>query len=351
MSNHFHLGLLACATLLVAGCGDNNDPVISAPAITITAITPTSASISWGKATDGNSQDSALVYKVYLSGANPAYQSFDTRGEVEAGTLTQTLTNVSSATISTGIVAGNAYYINVVVEDEEGNKASYEPLGEYFHTNQLSYYPFNGNTNDVETTAPNNLRVEPAGLTTSPALTSDRLSHAGSAYNFVLTTPLQCLQSANVVGIPASANQSVSFWVQSSNAPTTTRRAAFAWGNESGNGTSFGFLEDVPANNWAVWLGTTAPVSTPTTTVTSNWEHWVITSTSSNVSTYKNGVVVSNGVAATVSAVNTQLYVGCGMLASNLLGNPYKGSIDEVRIFGQVLTPADAANLYAVTRP
>ena len=346
MRHNFLLCLLLGAPLLVTGCGDINDPVISSPVITTTAIASTSLSISWAKATDSNTSASALVYKVYVSGANPLYQSFDTLGEVEAGTLVQTLTDAGSATISTGITAGSAYYINVVVEDEDRNKALYEPLGEYFHAGQVSYYPFNGNGNNAVASA--NPLIAIAGFVL-PTVTSDRFSHAGSAYSYAPAS-LQCWESTALVGISGNLDRSVSFWVRSSNTPTSTRRAAFAWGNESANGSSFGFFEDGLANNWAVWLGT-ANVSTPTTTVTSNWEHWVISSTGGTVSTYKNGVVVSNAVAATVGTVDSKLYVGCGMLASALLGNLYQGNIDDVRVFNQLLSGTNVTNLYAVTRP
>ena len=70
---------------------------------------------------------------MYQSGPNPAYQSFDTISEVEAGTLVGTLTNADNITISSGIAAGNSYYFNVVVVDEEDNKSLYDPLGEHFH--------------------------------------------------------------------------------------------------------------------------------------------------------------------------------------------------------------------------
>lgn len=347
MRNYFHLSLLLCAPLLVTGCGDINDPVIVSPVITTTAITPVSVTLSWVKATDSGTSASALVYKVYMSGTNPAYQSFDTLGEVEAGTLAQTLTDASSATIS-GISAG-AHYINIVVEDEDGNKALYEPLGEYFHANQISYYPFNGNTNDVELTAPNNLAL--AVDTTLPGLalpvvTSDRFSHAGSAYNFNPAIP-QCLQSTADVGITGNVDRSVSFWVQSSNTPTGTRRAAFAWG-DGANGSNFGATENGVGNVWTVWLGGAADVPT-TTTVTSNWEHWVIGYTATTVYAYRNNVPFSNGTAAINTAIS-KLYVGCGMLAG-VLSYPYQGNIDDVRIFSSLLNGTDVTNLYAATRP
>jgi len=333
------------------GCGDVNDPTIASPGISTTAITSTSISLSWNKASDGRSDTTALIYRVYLSGPNPAYQSFDTIGEVEAGTLVQTLIDASSITINSGLVAGNTYYINIVVEDEEQNKALYDPLGEYFDAAQVYYYPFQGNSNDVAAMA-NNLTVPtvPAGFS-SPSLTLDRFGHPTSAYNFNPDASPQCLESTvNVgAGFTGNANRSVSFWVQSANTPAGTTRAAFAWGDDSGNGTSFGAFEAGTTTPWVAWLSGTADVSTGEN-ATTNWEHWVVSTTGGAVYTYKNGAEVNNGVATTVATLDSLLYVGCGKVAG-VPDNPYKGKIDDVRVFNQLLSPTEVANLYAVTRP
>ena len=96
------------------------------------------------------------------------------------------------------------------------------------------------------------------------------------------------------------------------------------------------------------------------TTVTSNWEHWVIGYEAATgpfptgrVFTYKNGVVVNNGSAPAVAAntVDTRLYVGCGQNATSVLSYPYQGNIDDVRIFNLALGPTDVTNLYRVTQP
>ena len=368
MHKNFCRTLVCCAPLLVLGCGDVNDPTIPSPQISTTAISGTSVSLAWSQAADTRSDTSALVYKVYQSGANPAYKSFDTIGEVEAGTLVGTVTGAGSITISSGISAGSAYYFNIVVLDEKGNKALYDPHGEYFHTSQVSYYPFSGNTNNAAAALnPLVLAVDATlpGLAL-PVLTSDRFIHTGSAYNFTPTSP-QCLQSTALMGtlsLIGNASRSVSFWVQSSNTPAGTKRAPFAWGNEgtSGpitNGTSFGLFESgVVGNNlWNVWLSGTADFSTATA-VTSSWEHWVVSydSVANLIYAYQNGVRVPPGNNGTTPAVvpstmDTRLYVGCGQNASGVLSYPYQGNIDDVRIFNQLLGSADVTNLYNTTRP
>lgn len=351
MHNIINRWLVLSLPMLAMGCSDATAPGVSNPGISTTAISSTSVSLAWTKATDTRSPASALVYEIYISGPNPAYQSFDTLAEIEAGTLVETLTDADSVTISSGITAGNAYYFNIVVQDEHRNRAPYDPLGEYFHAGQVSYYPFNGTSSDVGTAA--NHLVVATGLAL-PIATADRFSRLNSAYNFTPTTP-QCLQSTASVGATVSGNtsRSVSLWVQSANTPAGTERAPFAWGNGTADGSSFGFFENGVGNTWTVWLSGTANVAT-TSLATTSWEHWVVgyESAADLVYTYKNGALINNGTAPAVVAatVDTLLYVGCGQDAG-VLSYPYQGNIDDVRIFNQLLSGTNVTNLYTVTQP
>ncbi len=351
MRHRFSLSLLCCAQLLASGCADLNSPVIDYPGISTTAITPTSMTIGWNKASDGLSPPTALVYKVYVSGANPAYQSFDTIAEVEAGTLVATLVDADTTPI-TGLTAGNVYYINIVVEDEEGNKAVYDPLGEYVHANQLAYYPFSGKVNGNDVVGTNHFVVPLVTGFAAPALALDRFSHVASAYYFAPTaTTSQCLQSTANVGIVGNASRTVSFWVQSANTPAGTQRVPFAWGDGSIVGSNFGIYETGIGNNWMIWLGG-ASVGDTATAVTENWEHWVIGYDGTNVLAYKNGVpatVTPSALAANTAA--SLLYVGCGANPAGTLTDSYLGKIDDLRIFNSVLTSTDVANLYNVAKP
>ena len=186
---------------------------------------------------------------------------------------------------------------------------------------------------------------------TTPATTTDRFNHAGSAYSYTPAS-LHCWQSTAPVTIIGSANRSVSFWVQSANTPANTPRAAFSWGDGSANGANFGALESgvVGNNTWSAWLFGTADVPTGTS-VTANWEHWVIASSGNNVSTYRNTVLINNAVLTTVGTVDSPLRIGCGATAGGVLGNLYQGKVDDVRVFNQLLTGTEVINLYEVTKP
>jgi hypothetical protein len=152
----------------------------------------------------------------------------------------------------------------------------------------------------------------------------------------------------------------VSLWVQSSNTTTGTARAAFAWGDGSIDGSNFGFSEDGVGNDWTVWLWGSSDVSTATA-VTTGWEHWVVgyDSVTDRVYTYKNGVSANTEDLPTpvANTVDSLLYVGCGVdpadpvVLTGTLAHPYMGNIDDIRVFNQLLTGPEVANLYAVTRP
>lgn len=344
------LNLLLFVLLLASGCADLNSPTINYPGISMTAITPTTITLAWNLALDGRTTQKSLVYSVYLSGPNPTYKSFNTLAEVEAGTLAATLTDGSSTTI-TGLTPGNSYYFNVVVQDKAGNKAVYSSLGEYFHSNQIAYYPFSGNTYDVMS-GQNHLVV--AGGASLPTSTLDRYGHANSAYSFNPAASTQCLQSTSAVGISGNASRTVSIWVESANTPAGTERVPFAWGDGSGSGSNFGMYETGIGSNWVVWLLNGTDVSTAAA-VTNAWEHWVIgyDSATNSVYTYKNGAAVNSGTvpAGTVNTVDSLFHVGCGLDPIGTLAHPYQGSIDDLRIFNSLLTGANVTNLYNVTRP
>lgn len=350
MRHWFSISLLCCAQLLASGCADLNSPVIDYPGISTTAITSTSVTISWNKATDGLTPQTALVYNVYVSDMDPLYQSFDTIAEVEAGTLVATLTDVAIATVS-GLTAGHTYYINVVVQDEEGNKAVYDPLGEYVHANQLAYYPFSGNGNDVA--GANNFVVPLITGIAAPTLTLDRFAHVASAYNFApTTTTSHCLQSTANVGITGSAARTISFWVQSANTTTpSTQRVPFAWGDGSIAGSNFSVYENGIGSSWMVWLGGSTTVST-TPIVTTNWEHWVIGYDGTDIFAYQNGVAVAAPPTTFVAGTAASpLYVGCGANPAGTLVNPYMGKIDDLRIFDVLLDGTAVTALYNATKP
>jgi len=102
--------------------GSSLDP--SSYPIKITSVTSDAAAISWSIPTEDPVEASGLKYSVYYSKEGP----FNTVTDVEEGTVygAANQTGLLEETI-TGLEEGQAYYINVLVQDTDGNKYVYKP--------------------------------------------------------------------------------------------------------------------------------------------------------------------------------------------------------------------------------
>jgi hypothetical protein len=90
--------------------------------LTFGGVTSSSIRVSWQKATDSMSAQTALTYKVVRSLSN----NVQTVGDAEAnGTVVQDWTADIATANATGLSAETTYYFNVLVRDEAGQKAVY----------------------------------------------------------------------------------------------------------------------------------------------------------------------------------------------------------------------------------
>lgn len=97
--------------------------------VIVTNIKSDSADIKWNLPTEDTAIAKNLKYKVYYSADGP----FDTLTDVLAGTQVggeyKGITDGSELKYSlSDLEPGTTYYVNVVVEDENGNKAIYKPV-------------------------------------------------------------------------------------------------------------------------------------------------------------------------------------------------------------------------------
>lgn len=101
---------------------DINPPTVTTATITTSSITSTGLTLSWTKATDTVSAQTALKYLVYRSGTN----NIDTVANIESNGVPvgSYITDIDTLNI-TGLTPSTAYYFNVVVKDENGNKTAY----------------------------------------------------------------------------------------------------------------------------------------------------------------------------------------------------------------------------------
>ncbi|ATW28166.1 beta strand repeat-containing protein [Candidatus Formimonas warabiya] len=102
--------------------GDITAPEVADSTIRTSGLSDTSVTLSWNKATDDVSAQSALQYMVYRSDSN----HIDTVVNIEAnGTAVGSYAADINTKQITGLTAGTTYYFNVVVKDEAGNKTAY----------------------------------------------------------------------------------------------------------------------------------------------------------------------------------------------------------------------------------
>ena len=101
---------------------DTTAPAVSDKTITSSGISQTGATLSWDKATDNTSAQTALQYLVYQSSSD----NLASVANIEAnGTaLGSYAADIATKTVGS-LTAGTTYYFNVIVKDAVGNKTCY----------------------------------------------------------------------------------------------------------------------------------------------------------------------------------------------------------------------------------
>ena len=200
----------------------------------------------------------------------------------------------------------------------------------------LSYYPFNGNPNDVSANA--------ANLTNNNAvLTADRFGTANAAYSFNGINQNLINSTPNFTFNPSSSF-TVSFWYNrnSTNANgvlimnATNAANNFIWLFQAGaTNSQYGTNKQQFAWIWA-----------QTTSTTSVWTHIVCVYNAGAMTLYKNNVQVATGTYThtNVTSANMPLYVGRGVGADY-----YNGKMDDIGIWNRALTTCEINDLYNST--
>lgn len=109
--------------------GDTTPPVPgNSGTITTSGVTQTSITLNWTLGTDDTSPQSTLQYKGYQSLSN----NITTVANMAAnGTVVFNLTtNISTATVSTGLNCGTTYFFNLYLQDQAGNTAPYTTVSQ-----------------------------------------------------------------------------------------------------------------------------------------------------------------------------------------------------------------------------
>ena len=116
---------------------------IAGTAISFSNITLTTATVSWGVASDNVTTAANLKYKLVGSATN----NLTTVADAEAnGTLVMDYTANTLTNALTGLASTSAYYYAVIVKDEAGNKSLYSPASVKPSDNLTYTVTYDGNT-------------------------------------------------------------------------------------------------------------------------------------------------------------------------------------------------------------
>ncbi len=197
----------------------------------------------------------------------------------------------------------------------------------------LSYYPFNGNSNDL---SPFNNHLTNNGA----ALTSDRFGNSNAAYDFDgLSSYLTRANPSYTFN--ANSTFSVSFWYKRMNTANlgipimhaTTASGNFVWIFQLASvNMQYGTNKQGSAWIWA-----------PSTTTTDIWTHIVMIYDAGQMKLFKDNVLVATSTFTHtgVSSTTLPLLVGKGVGGSH-----FYGQIDDIGIWNRTLSTCEINDLF-----
>ena len=207
----------------------------------------------------------------------------------------------------------------------------------------LGHYPFNGNANDASGNAQH-------GTVNGAALTTDRFGNANSAYSFN--------GSSDYISLPAGTYTNLNVYSYSCWIKQTSASVGFAmcFGE-----SSYGYCQALLIQATGSVTGTSynsgsnptqSLIHTTATYSINQWLHVVLTRDFTAIKVYVNGVLFSSSSAGTggqnasyySSTTNwpVKAYIGARTTSVNY----FTGSIDDVRIYSNVLSQSDINALY-----
>ena len=192
----------------------------------------------------------------------------------------------------------------------------------------IQYFNFNGSMNSLSGTAT---------FTNAQSISygADRNSNPFGAYNKVTgDAPF-----ADITGLPVgNSSRSISVWIKP--AVVNADNVVFSYGSPTGNMAYGGSFN---ATNIYQFSYTTS-LAYATSVSTSSWKHIVFTfETGGATKIYVNGVLgSSNTNSAWNTATSTIFNLGFLMGGSS----PYRGFIDDLRIYNRAITAAEVLELY-----
>ncbi len=220
--------------------------------------------------------------------------------------------------------------------------AAFSQIPSYVPTNGLAgYWSFTGNANDASVNLNN-------GSVTGATLTTDRFGNPASAYQFNGATDFVTVPNSN--SLSGFNDISISMWVNMAQY-SGIQALAYKWdfvlncgSNTDNYAASIWNNTIILTTNYSNISGYTSPTTFNTADL-NTWKHFVFVSNSTQgISIYINGVFSGTGsFPGTLCSSTNPLYFGVAT------GNTrfFKGKLDDIGIWGRVLTPCEISQLYA----
>lgn len=216
-----------------------------------------------------------------------------TVAEIEAnGTPVGSYTSNLLTQTASGLTSNTAYYFNVIVKDEAGNKTAYKTHRDFPFSGMVAYYPFNNNATDI-------ISGLNGTIYGSVSPTSDIEGNPNTAYSFDGSTGY-ILTSSNV-GIAGTSARTLSVRIKSSTTSFGDYSHIIDWG-------SFGFFINNTGNSIGFWGGGTNNLTAQT--ITTSWENWLVSYDGTNFNVYKNGIKVLGPTSQVINTTDSPLRIG-----------------------------------------
>lgn len=194
----------------------------------------------------------------------------------------------------------------------------------------VAYYPFgNGSLND---SSGNNFNLTNP-TSASPAM--DRGGNPNCAFNFNGNDYLEYVNPTFLNNLPAT-NLSVSFWYKSDE----DTYGSLISRDDTTNCPNYYGIWSVMFVNAMLMYSSNGGLCPGPPIFTNTWNHIVITSNSSLIQFYHNGILISS----------TNNFTNCPFITTNqgnlFLGKLYDGILDDMVIYNRIISTAEVTQLY-----
>ena len=213
-------------------------------------------------------------------------------------------------------------------------------------TGLVAYYPFNGNANDESGNGNN-------GTVNGATLTTDRFGNVGKAYSFDGVNNNIVLNQPFLTG-----KFSLSVWLKVSSTQTGYHGSIFSNGLLHGNWGN-GFHAYIEPNNEylyfdkfprAVGYGASQSINLSDNSFHNFVFVWNGLTGVNSAKIYKDGILIAIGDFPS-NVINSTGNLMCGFATDGGVNFPFKGIMDDIRIYNRALTSDEVTQLYNSEKP